>query len=140
MRPMNPKPHYHVTAGLIWRDHRVLITKRPEGSHLAGLWEFPGGKQEGGETLRACLEREIREELGVEVRARDHLISVGHEYETKRITLHVFCCVDMRGTPVTLEGQEAKWILPSELSEHSFPPPDRAVVEMITRPGFRVCA
>ena len=65
------KPHFHVTAGVVWKNGRVLIAKRPEGGHLEGYWEFPGGKQEKGESLKGCLEREIEEELGLKVRAEE---------------------------------------------------------------------
>ena len=84
------KPHIRVTAGLLWQNGMVLITKRPQGSHLAGFWEFPGGKQEVGETPEECLEREIKEELGVEVRAEKLLVTVDHEYENRIISLYLF--------------------------------------------------
>ena len=106
MKQKAHKPLYHVTAGIIWRNRRVLITKRPPGTHLAGFWEFPGGKREPHETLEECLVRELKEELGITIRAGGHLISVEHEYEDKFITLHVFQCHDMKGLPRTLEGQE----------------------------------
>ncbi|MFZ7110288.1 MAG: 8-oxo-dGTP diphosphatase MutT [Desulfatiglandales bacterium] len=126
-----PKPHYHVAAGLIWQDGKVLITKRPEGTHLAGLWEFPGGKQEPYETLRTCLERELREELGIKVRVDRHFISVDYEYDTKSITLHVFHCTGLTGRPVALEGQESRWVDPAGLHRYTFPPPDKAVIEAL---------
>ena len=126
------KPHYHVAAGLIWRDGRVLITKRPEGTHLAGYWEFPGGKKEDDETLEACLEREIREELGMEVRTGICLKTVHHEYEAKSITLHVFHCTHVNGRPLPLENQESRWVKPEDLKNHTFPPPDLEIIEMIS--------
>ncbi len=102
MEPRNHKPHYQVAAGLIWRDGKLLITKRPLGRHLAGLWEFPGGKQEGDESLEGCVEREIREELGVEIRAQKHFLTVHYEYETSIIksyfTSHTIAPVDSAPT------------------------------------------
>lgn len=127
------KPHYHVTAGLIWKEGRLLITKRPPGVHLAGFWEFPGGKQEPWESLRECLEREIREELGIEVRAGMHFLTVPHEYAFKRITLHVFHCSGIKGQPLALEGQESLWVFLDDLPNYSFPPPDKAVIEVLKR-------
>ncbi|MBW2029583.1 MAG: 8-oxo-dGTP diphosphatase MutT [Deltaproteobacteria bacterium] len=124
-------PHYDVTAGIIWRNGRVLITRRPKGTHLAGLWEFPGGKQEEGETLSACLEREIKEELGMRVKAGRLLFSVGHEYDTKAITLHVFQCTELEGEPKAMEGQEARWVHPRELPNLGFPPPDKTIIEFL---------
>ena len=135
MEIKNNNPHFHVTAGLIWRDGRLLITRRPEGVHLEGLWEFPGGKQEGHETLKACLEREIREELGIEIRAGKYLLSVRHEYENKSITLHVFNCINLKGQPEALEGQEAKWIHPHDLQKQTFPPPDLEVIKFLALHG-----
>ena len=132
MEIKNNKTHFHVTAGLIWRDGRLLITRRPEGVHLEGFWEFPGGKQEDHETLEACLEREIREELGIEIEAGKYLLSVQHEYETKSITLHVFHCINLKGQPEALEGQETRWIHPDDLKKYTFPPPDLKVIKFLT--------
>jgi len=131
----NHKPHFHVAAGLIWEDGRLLITRRPEGRHLAGFWEFPGGKQEGSETLKDCLKREIREELGIEIRAEKRILSVRHEYETKWITLHVFHCTDLKGQPETLDGQVVKWVRPNDLPKYTFPPPDLEVIEFLVLHG-----
>lgn len=131
MKAKTNKPHYQVTAGIISRSSRVLITKRPEGTHLAGFWEFPGGKQEPYETLDECLVRELKEELGITVQTDRHLLTVEHEYEDKVITLHVFCCRDMKGRPLTLEGQEFRWVHPEDLSKYTFPPPDKAVIEAL---------
>jgi mutator protein MutT len=127
----DPKPHFQVAAALIWREGKLLITSRPEGRHLAGFWEFPGGKQEEDETLQRCLEREIKEELGIEIRADERLLSIQHEYEAKRITLHVFHCRDLKGRPLAREGQEARWVLPEDLPNYRFPPPDLKVVDIL---------
>ena len=115
------KPHIQVTAGLIRKDGRVLITRRPDGSHLAGTWEFPGGKQEAGETLKTCLEREIREELGVDVRAEKLLFVVKHEYDARVVTLNLFECACLKGKPKALEGQEIRWVYPGETSKIQVP-------------------
>jgi 8-oxo-dGTP diphosphatase len=123
------KPHYHVTAALIRQDGKLLIARRPAGGHLGGLWEFPGGKQETGETLEACLEREIHEELGVRVKAGPRLTAVAHEYPTRWITLHLFPCVIVAGEPRGLEGQETRWIDPNELRRYTFPPADSEIIE-----------
>lgn len=126
-----PAPHFHVTAGLIWKHGELLITRRPEGSHLAGYWEFPGGKQEPGETLEACLEREIREELGMEVKAVKELIQVSHDYETKSITLHLFQCEWLAGTPTPIECDELHWVKPDQLAKYKLPPPDYQLLPLI---------
>ena len=124
-------PHFHVTAGLVWKDGKLLITRRPEGSHLAGYWEFPGGKQEPGESLEACLEREIREELSMEVKAVKHLLQIDHDYESKSITLHLFQCEWLEGTPTPLGCDELRWVRPEELADYPLPPPDVQVLPFI---------
>ena len=116
---------------MIWKEGKLLITKRPAGRHLAGFWEFPGGKQEGNESLEGCLEREIKEELGIEIKAESRFLSVQYEYETKRITLHVFHCSGLKGRPESLEGQETRWVLPKDLIQYDFPPPDFKVIEAL---------
>jgi len=127
------KPHYDVTAGLIWKDGKLLISKRAKGTHLEGFWEFPGGKQEAGEELSECLEREIREELGIEARVDEPLLTVDHEYRDKWISLHVFSCTWVRGDPVALACQEIRWVEWNELAVLQFPPPDIKVIESLTR-------
>ena len=125
------KLHINVTAGIIFKDGRILIAKRPPGFHLAGLWEFPGGKQEPGESLQACLEREIKEELDIEISADRLFSTVCHEYEKKIVSLHVFECSHLTGDPKALEGQEIRWIKPSELRQYEFPPPDQEVIGLL---------
>jgi len=127
------KPHYDVTAGLIWKDGRLLISRRAKGTHLEGFWEFPGGKQEAGEALSECLEREIREELGIEARVGEPLLTVDHEYADKRISLHVFNCTWVRGEPVAIACQEIRWVEWEEISALRFPPPDIKVIESLTK-------
>jgi len=109
----------------------VLITLRPKGSHLEGMWEFPGGKQEEGETLEACLSREMKEELDMTVRAERHRMTVDHEYESKRISLHVFDCTILSGEPKPLQGQAYSWAEPAELLNLPFPPPDVKIIERL---------
>jgi mutator protein MutT len=128
---MNRKPHFHVTAGLIWHDGRILIARRPKGSHLEGYWEFPGGKQEKNESLSSCLEREIQEELRISVKVEDYLLTVDHEYETKSISLHLFQCAWLSGTPTPIGCDEIRWVRPGELTEYQFPPPDIRILEFI---------
>ena len=109
---------------------KILITRRPEGTHLGGYWEFPGGKLEGSETLEACLVREIREELGIVIRPDTHLLTVEHEYPAKRVTLHFYACTPLEETsPRGLEGQEIRWVRPGELPSFHFPPPDHQMIQ-----------
>ena len=132
MKGRNRKPHFHVAAGVIWREGRVLITRRPKGSHLEGLWEFPGGKLKEGETLEGCLEREIKEELDLTVKAGQALLTVDHDYGSKVISLHIFHCTCVEGEPRALEGQEVRWVDPVDLERYPLPPPDRGVIGILS--------
>lgn len=126
-----PKPHIHVTAGLIRKNTSLLIAKRPKGGPLEGYWEFPGGKQEKGESLKGCLEREIEEELGLKIRANRVLLTVVHEYESKVISLHVLDCTIVEGEPRAIECQEFRWVDPVDIHKFEFPPPDIKVIEFL---------
>jgi mutator protein MutT len=128
----NNKPHFHVTAGLLWQNGMVLIAKRPVGSHLAGYWEFPGGKQEVGETLEECLEREMKEELGVDVRAEKRLLAVDYEYENRIISLYLFQCTHLSGEFKPLACEEIRWVHPADMAQYHFPPPDEKIIERLT--------
>jgi 8-oxo-dGTP diphosphatase len=133
MPDMPSKRQITVAAAIIWKDGKVLITKRPEGTHLAGLWEFPGGKKEEAETLEECIAREIKEELGVEVDPGRLLLAVSHEYETKIVDLNIFECTLIDGSPFPMEGQEINWVRPCDMSDYAFPPPDIEVIEFLCR-------
>jgi mutator protein MutT len=130
-----------VTAAVIERaDGRLLVTRRLAGTHLEGLWEFPGGKSEPGETHEACLRREIREELGVEIAIRAHLLSTTHQYATRAVELHFFACA-AEGEPQPLLGQEIRWVTRDELAELQFPAADAELIALLsagdTSPGAR---
>lgn len=129
----NNKPLIHVAAGLIWSEGRVLITKRPEGCHLEGYWEFPGGKQEPNETIEECLEREIKEELGMTVRAGRHIMTVMYDYQFKKISLHMFDCLSQFGNPEGLENQDIRWVRPVDLAAYQFPPPDQEFLDFLIK-------
>ena len=128
-----PIPHYDVSAAVILRSSRVLLARRPEGKMLGGLWEFPGGKRERGETLPACLRRELREELGVGVRVREKLIAVKHAFSHFRITLHVFSCDRLRGNPRPLDTAEVRWVRLKDLRRFPMGRADRIAAERLTR-------
>jgi 8-oxo-dGTP diphosphatase len=113
-----------VSAGLIFRSGQLLITQRLAGDHLGGLWEFPGGKREPGETFEECLARELREELGVEVRVGELFESVTHAYADKRVHLRFFLCQLSAGEPQPLDCAALKWVRAEELAAHAFPAAD----------------
>ncbi|RLB33702.1 MAG: 8-oxo-dGTP diphosphatase MutT [Deltaproteobacteria bacterium] len=131
MRKNSSKRHFNVAAGIIWKGGKLLITKRPEGGHLSGFWEFPGGKQEGNESLTQCLEREIREELGISIKPSRLLLTVNHEYGSKQVSLHFFECSLLSGQPQVLQCAEIRWVRPEELHLYHMPPPDQKIIPLL---------
>src|SRR6266403_1360565 len=113
-----------VAAGLIFREGKILITRRHADTHLGGLWEFPGGKREPNETFEDCLIRELREELGIEVTVGELIESLTHTYLEKTVYLKFFRCVWRQHEPQALGCPAFRWVSPKELSEHAFPEAD----------------
>jgi 8-oxo-dGTP diphosphatase len=122
-----------VAAGLICHDGRYLIAKRRSGVHLAGLWEFPGGKREQGETLEECLQRELLEELNVRIDIPVPFQIIRHEYPEKTVELHFFRCTIGEGLATPVDCAEIRWVHPSEMGNYQFPPADRPVIEALQR-------
>jgi A/G-specific adenine glycosylase len=132
-RVQAPTPHYEIGVGIIWRRGRILIQQRPAEGLLGGLWEFPGGKRERGESLKACVRREVREELGIEVQVGKRIAVVDHGYSHFSITMHAFEC-EYVGGRVKLNGATAfKWVKPSELKDYAFPAANRRIIR-----GFQI--
>jgi mutator protein MutT len=118
-----------VAAALIQdAEGRYLITQRRRGSHLEGLWEFPGGKRDAGEDLGACLVRELTEELGARFAVGEKVDTIACAYPDRTIVLHFYRCRLTGGTIEPREGQAMAWVAPSELSRYDFPPADRELV------------
>ena len=118
-----------VAAGLVFRAGSLLITQRQPDDHLGGLWEFPGGKREPGETFEQCLRRELQEELGVEVEVGELVEVIRHDYPGKRVELRFFRCALTRGEPEPIGCAACKWIRPQGLKDHAFPPADARLLE-----------
>jgi len=123
-----------VTAAIV-RDEkgRIMICQRPEGKSCALLWEFPGGKQEEGETLEECLARECREELSVDLRVGELYGSVEHDYGTFSVNVHFFLCQIASGSVVRKEHKEILWVSPSELKDYPFCPADAEIIKNLSR-------
>jgi len=120
-------------VALLDRDGRVLIARRPEGKAMAGLWEFPGGKVDPGETPEAALIRELDEELGIQVPARclAPLTFASHAYEEFHLLMPLYICRNWDGAVTAREGQELKWVRPSRLRDYDMPPADEPLVAMV---------
>lgn len=140
-RPVRPArkrtPHVDVVAAVIWqtghpaRDGRFLIARRPLDGMLGGLWEFPGGKVEPGETLPDALRREIREELGLDISPGEFLIDLDHAYTHFRITLHAFHAAATDGTIRHLGVADHAWVTLDELDSYAFAVTDRKIIERL---------
>jgi A/G-specific adenine glycosylase len=124
-------PHYHVTAAVISLDGKVLIAQRPSEGMLGSLWEFPGGKQEAGESLADCLRREIREELGLEITVGELLVTIKHSYTHFKITLHAFICHLVKGQPQARGVADWRWVTLDELDSFPFPRTDQKIIEAL---------
>jgi len=122
-----------VVAAIIRRGGQILITQRFDHVHLPGLWEFPGGKVEAGESLQAALEREIMEELGVKIRVHDEFFTVEHDYPTKSVRLHFFNCSIIEGEPQLIEVADMRWVHPQDLVQFYFPPADAELIARLRR-------
>jgi 8-oxo-dGTP diphosphatase len=110
---------------------RVLIAQRPPGKHMAGYWEFPGGKVMPHESAEAALSRELSEELGIQLLRCHPLLRLQHAYEDRVVELQVFVADEFRGMPAGLEGQALKWVPRAELAHEALLPADRPIVEAI---------
>jgi len=117
-----------VSAGLVFRGGLLLITQRPAGGHLAGLWEFPGGKREPGETFEECLRRELREELGIEVEVGKKVESLTHQYAERTVRLEFFLCRLVQGEPRAIGCPAFAWMRRDELDGHEFPEADARLI------------
>ena len=122
-----------VACALIDADNRVLIAQRPEGKQLAGLWEFPGGKVEPGETPEETLVRELHEELGIttKVPCLAPLTFASHSYDTFHLLMPLYVCRRYEGIPQGREGQAIKWVRPQALRDYPMPPADEPLIPVL---------
>ena len=120
-----------VSAALIFRGGKLLITQRHAKAHLGGRWEFPGGKREAGETLEDCLIRELMEEVAIKVTVVKGLTPVRHDYGSTRVTLHPFLCDHAEGEPMAIECQKCEWILADQFARYKFPPANDSLLKEI---------
>jgi 8-oxo-dGTP diphosphatase len=131
--PVKPVDAVEVAAGLVFRDGKLLITQRQAQAHCGGLWEFPGGKREPGESFEACLCRELREELGIEVQVQSAVGEVTHRYPEKTVFIRFFRCQWLANEPRTLDCQAFAWILPEDAARYPFPEADAQFLKDLGR-------
>jgi 8-oxo-dGTP diphosphatase len=122
-----------VAAALVFRDGKLLIARRPIETYLGGLWEFPGGKREPGESFEECLHRELHEELAIEVQVRDLVEALTHEYPDRTVHLRFFRCRWLRREPKAAYGQEVAWITAEDLGKYEFPAADERLLERLRK-------
>jgi 8-oxo-dGTP diphosphatase len=122
-----------VAAGLVFREGKLLITQRFADAHLGGLWEFPGGKREGDESFEACLARELREELGIEVCVGDLVESLTHAYPEQTVHLRFYRCQWEGHEPQALGCSAFRWASQAELDHYAFPAADARLLKMLKR-------
>ena len=130
-------PHKKIGVAVIWNDQQqILIDRRRQEGLLGGLWEFPGGKIEPGETVEECIRREIQEELGIEIAVGDRLITVDHAYTHFRVTLNVHHCRHLSGEPQPLECDEVRWVTLNDLDQYPFPKANLKIIEALKKRQF----
>lgn len=120
-------------CALIDADGRILLAQRPKGKSLEGLWEFPGGKVESGESPEETLVRELKEELGIETRIAclAPLTFASHAYEDFHLLMPLYACRRFEGSPRGMEGQAIKWVRPGNLRDYPMPPADEPLIPML---------
>jgi 8-oxo-dGTP diphosphatase len=124
----------HVAAAAVFDGDRVLICRRPPHVHQGGLWEFPGGKLEAGETIESALRRELREEIGIDITSARPLIRVHHDYPDREVLLDVWRVEGFAGKAVGHEGQPIRWVSPQELGRYRFPAANKPIIKAVCLP------
>jgi 8-oxo-dGTP diphosphatase len=125
-------PHKRIGVAVIWNQAgQISIDKRKASGSMGGLWEFPGGKIEPGETVAECIVREIREELGIKISVGEHLISIDHTYPAFQLTLIVHHCQHISGIPQPIESDEVRWVDVSDLDDYEFPAANVEIINAI---------
>ena len=125
-------PHRQIGVGVIWKNGKILIAKRLADAMLGGLWEFPGGKRERGESFEECVQREVKEELGIVVQAENEFARVEHAYSHFSITMHALNCRYVSGTPRAIGCAAWKWVRQEDLPQYAFPQANRKIIAQLS--------
>lgn len=137
--PKKKVPHHQIGVGMITDlNRRMLIALRPDDAMLGGLWEFPGGKQKKEESIENTVQRELKEELGVEVNVNDKFMQLKHAYSHFKITLHAYWCTIESGTPAPNSSNGLKWVSLEEIAEYPFPKANKVLIEKLQENGNQI--
>ncbi len=115
---------------------KILIDRRKQSGEMGGLWEFPGGKIELGETVEECIQREVKEELDIEIAVGDRLTTITHTYKTFNVTLYVHDCQYLSGQAKTLECEEIQWVKPAQMNQYRFPSANIQIINLLQQRGI----
>ena len=131
-----PLPHKQIGVAVI-RNQKgyILIDRRKPQGEMGNLWEFPGGKIEANETVEECIQREIREELAIEIAVGDRLMTINHTYNTFKVTLFVHNCQYLSGEPQPIECEEIRWVSLTELDRYQFPQANTQIIDLLQARG-----
>ncbi len=132
---IEPEVTHVAVACVINAERKVLVARRPKGVHLEGLWEFPGGKLEEGEPVFTALQRELIEEIGIQIQSARQLIKIIHDYPEKTVKLDTWLVSEWTGKAMGLEGQEIKWLDQKVLQEYQFPAADLPIITALSLPS-----
>ena len=132
----SPIKHKQIGVAVIQNNEgKILIDRRKANGEMGGLWEFPGGKIEAGETIEECIEREVREELAIGIAVGDRLTTITHDYKTFKVTLYVHLCQHLNGEPQPIECQEIHWVDPSLMNQYQFPEANLEIINLLQQRG-----
>ncbi len=132
-----PLKHKQIGVAVINnKQGKILIDRRKETGEMGGLWEFPGGKIELGETIEECIKREVKEELDIEIIVGDRLTTITHTYKTFNVTLYVHNCQHLSGTPQPLECEEIHWVEPAQMNQYQFPQANTQIINLLQQRGI----
>ena len=138
MQSISPPPkHKQIGVAVINnKQGKILIDRRKEKGEMGGLWEFPGGKIEVGETIEECIKREIKEELDIEIRVGDRLTTITHSYKAFKVTLYVHNCQHLSGQPQPLECEEIRWVEAAQMNQYQFPAANTQIIHLLQQRGI----
>lgn len=127
-----PSVHKQIGVAVIYNKYgKILIDRRQKTGEMGGLWEFPGGKIEAGETVEQCIKREIKEELDIEIIVGDRLTTINHTYKTFSVTLYVHNCQHLSGTPQAIECEAIEWVEPAQMDQFQFPLANTQIIDLL---------